>query len=242
MNKRSISLVGAVLIGLAWGQGAALESQAVDLLNQARAALGGEGLSNLKTYRERSKFTVLDPSGKVQGELIQLSLYDFVGGRIRVETYQGEVLLSITQVTPQGGQSWTQQSGTLRLPAPQTGEVRADLFRGWAGLRFGGSGRELAAVTGPQTYQQAQGTEVRVRTQGVETRYLLDPRGVLLGEKTASSELGELTVLYQDYRPVSGIQVPFRAQLFAGGRLFAQSETLEATVNPILDEAAFKMP
>lgn len=181
-----------MLVGLAWGQGAALESQALDLLNQARTALGGESLTNLKTYRERTKFMVLDADGKVQGELNQLSLYDFVGGQIRVESYQGEVLLNITQVTPLGGQSWTQQTGTLRLPAPQTGEVRADLFRGWPGLRFGGSGCELAAVTGAQTYQQAQGIEVRVKTQGVETRYLLGPRGVLLGEKTASSQLGEL--------------------------------------------------
>ncbi|PZA07644.1 MULTISPECIES: hypothetical protein [unclassified Meiothermus] len=78
MRIQSVSLVGALLVGLAWGQKAALEPQALDLLNQARAALGGQSLTNLKTYRERTKLTLLAADGKVQGELIQLTLYDVV--------------------------------------------------------------------------------------------------------------------------------------------------------------------
>ena len=170
-----------------------------------------------------------------------VSYVDFPGQRLRVEYRDGDRLIQVLQVSPEGGRSWSAVLGGKNLEPDLAQELRNGLYQTWYGLRLGGQGRELVRLDGRRTFGDVSGQAVVVRTRGVQTTYLVGPQNQLLAERYRNSQ-GWLTVLYSDLRPVSGVRIPFWARLYADGTLFAEARILEARVNPDLRPEVFKIP
>lgn len=230
-----IAIVCLVLAS-AWAQA----PQGAALLDQARSMHGGTALSGLSTYRERANY-VYYSGGRELARAEATTVYDLSGQRYRIELRRDGRLLSIDQTTPQGSVAWSPARGPSPLPEFQAKELRDMALRGWISLRFG---RERDQIEGPtsQTYQGLPGLEVKVRTRGLGTAYLLSPQGVLLAERNSQTGVGEVTTLYDDYRAVGDLRVPFRSRGYTAQGLFVTVEVLEAQANPALSAAAFALP
>ncbi|WP_297852938.1 hypothetical protein [Meiothermus sp.] len=229
--------MGVLLAATGWAQ---VAPDAVQLLEKMRLAHGGEALANLRTYQETA--TLVTFAGpQPEHKLTVVSYVDFGSKQLRVEYRDGANLIQIIQVTPTSGQSWSVISGSKALEPELAQELRNGLFQTWYGLRLGGSGREQARILGQRTFGDVSGTAIEVTTQGSKTTYLVNAQHQLVAERYHSSQ-GQLTVLYTDFRGVSGILIPFQGRLYADGALFAEVRVQEARVNPVLRPETFRMP
>ncbi len=229
---------------LAWGMGALALAQvapgAAQLLEKMRQAHGGAALAGLRTYQETATLITFSEPEPMH-RITVVSYVDFSAEWLRVEYRDGPRLIQVLQVGPEGGQSWSVFSGRKPLQAELARELRQGLYQTWYGLRLGGSGREVARLEGRQTFAEASGQAVVVRTRGAQTTYLVDEQNRLIAERYQSSQ-GLLTVRYTDLRRVSGLLIPFQARLYADGNLFAEVQVKEAQINPPLSPETFRMP
>jgi hypothetical protein len=200
------------------------------------------GLPGRAAYRETAKYIFLGVSGKAQMVLEVRIRADFALNRLRVEYFQEGKPTQIAQATPELAQSWTPQGGTIRLPAAQAKELRDALHQGWYGLRLGDKNRDKAQLGNAKSVQGLIGQEVKVQTKGAVATYYLAPDGSLIGELDANPQLGDLLIVYEDYRPVGGLRLPHRQRVYSGTTLLATVETLELELNPELEAAEFRMP
>ena len=222
---------------------AQLEPRALDLLEKARQIHGGVAWDSLKTYRETAKYIYLSSAGQAQMVLEVRIRADFVGGRLRVEYLQDGKPTQIVQATPELAQSWTPQGNTIRLPPSQAKSLRDTLFQGWYGLRSGSKNRERTQLGNAKSLQGVViGQEVKVQTKGAVATYYFASDGTLVGELDANEQLGDLLILYEDYRLTEGLKLPYRQRVFSGNDLFATIETLEIVLNPSFSDVDFKMP
>lgn len=220
---------------------AQVEPEAATRLEGARQAHGGEALQNLETYREVGVVTIYGPAGEPVAQLRGVTLAELEGEAYRDELYAGNELTTISQVTSEGAWTWTPDTGVLRVPPAQAEELRSALYRGLFGMRFGGE-RDAAEVLGTQSWRNVEGTAVRVTTHGVETTYLLSEDGHMLAQRYSSPQLGELTVLFDDFRERRGVRVPFVVQYYAGDTVILQTEMQEIEPNVVLPADAFEAP
>lgn len=225
-------------LGLATAQNA-IAPQASDLLEKARIAHGGTALENLKSYRETTDVTYYAPNGNPAIEITAVATVDFTGDRLRLEVFQGDQLLEIDQVTPSDGWSWTQQTGTIKLPNVQARPLRESLYQGWYGLRFGGQNRDAASADGAQTFADRQGQAVTATTRGAKATYLFDLSGLLIAEKSQLPQVGQIVTTYGAYRTVDGIQIPFEGVGYLGSKKFFAARVVAAKINPAMSETDF---
>ena len=230
-----------ILLSLGLAQVSALVStQAVSLLERAKAAHGGAALGGLRTYQETALIKTF-VNGQLESETKVVSFVDFMTQRMRLEYFDGEVLVQMVQVSPKEGVRWSQVGGREPIVGGELTELRNGLNQTWYGLRFGGSGRQSAKVLGQQTFQGVVGQAVELQTKGAKTTYLLNSQNQLVAERFKSGA-DSLTILYSDIRSVGGIKLPFAAKLYSNGELFAQTQVSEAKVNPSLNARTFQLP
>ena len=221
---------------------AQLEPRALELLEKAKQVHGGAAWDGLKSYRETAKYIYLNSAGEAQMVLEVRIKADFGRGRLRVEYLQEGKPTQIVQATPELAQSWTPQSSTVRLPPSQAKSLRDSLWQGWYGLRLGGKGRDKTLLGSAKSLQGVVGQELMVQTRGALATYYFASNGTLLAELDANPQLGDLLILYEDYRPTEGLRLPYRQRVYSGNVLFATVETLELWLNPELGEGEFRLP
>ncbi|MBS3967576.1 MAG: hypothetical protein KGZ60_10025 [Truepera sp.] len=221
---------------------AGVDPQAAVLLERAREAHGGEALRTLRTLRDVSVLTFLDPVGQPVGEMRAVSLIDLENGRLRVAFSEGDELTFIQQLKPDEGFTWTPQTGVLNLPAAQRRGLRQTFYLSYYGLRFGGENREAAELLSETTFLGMTGKAVRVTTNGFTTIYLFDADGRLLAESFWSDQLGEVNVVYEDYREVGELVLPFRLRQYVGEMLLAKIEVQALEPNVEITDADFVLP
>ena len=228
-------LVGVCFLLLGFAQ-----ENATQLLGKVRTAHGGAVLANLKTYQETAK--LLTYAGSAPGaRLTVVSYVDFVGSRLRVEYRDGNTLIQILQITPGTAQSWDAQGGTRPLGEEIAKDIQSGLYQSWYGLRFGAEGRDEVKLEGERTFADVKGQAVSVTTKGVQTTYLVNDKYQLIGERYSGSQ-GQTTVVYDDLRSVGGVWIPFKARIYADGRIFAEAMIQSAKVNAALGANTFRMP
>lgn len=241
---RSTAIRSMLLVALSWPTCTALaqvEPGAAELLLQARQAHGGEALQRLATYREEVVVTIFGPAAEPVAQLPGTTVVDFAAFAYRDELFAGEDLVTISQVTPEGAWTWTPDTGTLRAPPTQEEELRNAFYRGLFGLRFGAE-RDAAEAMGPQTWRDVDGTAVRVTTEGVDTTYLLSEDGRMLAQRYASPQLGDVTVVFGDYRERDGVLIPFTAEYFGEAGPMLRTDAQEVEPDPELPADAFAAP
>jgi hypothetical protein len=214
--------------------------EALRLLEQAREAHGGQVLANLKTYQEKSRLTSFQ-GGQVARELTIVSYVDFVSQRLRIEYYDGNTLVTFYQVGPKEAVAWSQTEGKDSLGADQAQEFRSGMLQNWYGLRLGGSERESARLEGTLSFGTATGRAVAVKTLGVKTTYLFNAQNQLIAERYGADR-DLITIIYGDTRPVGGLKIPHKVELFSQGVLTAEAKVVEARINPTFTAQTFKAP
>jgi hypothetical protein len=221
---------------------AGVDPEAAVLLERAREAHGGEALRTLRTLRDVSLLTFVDPVGQPVGEMRAVSLIDMENQRLRIAFSEGDELTFIQQLKHDEGFTWTPQTGALRLPAAQRRELRHTFYLSYYGLRFGGENREEAELLGEMTLLGVTGQAVRVTTNSFAAFYLFDADGRLLAESFWSEQLGEVNVVYEDYREVGELVLPFRARQYLGETLLAIIEVQALEPNVEITDADFALP
>ncbi|AGK04591.1 hypothetical protein [Meiothermus ruber] len=245
MIKRIAALAWMVGLGLAWAQ---VSPEAAQLLERARSVLGGAALANLNTYREVTTNIYYLPDGKEESRIVTLLLVDFSNRRVRLELYDPESLgssnpipLALQQYSPQESFFWSRETSLRPLPQNQREILRSSLYTGWLGLKYGSSNRERASVT-PGSLRNQAGRLLTVSTQGWVSTYLLNPDGLLLGERLDIPGVGESITFFTNYRSVQGVRLPHNWENYVGGVLAARGEVMEVEINPVLGEVDFFKP
>ena len=243
MNK-FVALAVAFATTVALGQGA-VAPKAAEALEKAKAAHGGSALENLKSYEETADLSYFDAKGAVAAKLRGVVRMDFAANRARLELYQGDKLVAVQQYDPKGSSAWAPQSGTVKLPKAEAETVRALLYQGVTGLRFGGKDRDSASTQGSKKLLELEGELVALNTKGVKAELLIAPNGVVLAERSDAPQLGSVVSVYSDVREVSGLKLPHASKSYveaAKNALFAESKTLNVKVNPVFAAKDFEMP
>lgn len=232
-----------IIVSLSLAQApAGVDPQAAALLERAREAHGGEVLRTLRTLRDVSLLTFVDPVGQPVGEMLAVTLVDLENQRLRVTLFEGDEPTLIQQIKPDEGFTWTPQTGVLSLPAAQRRELRHTFYLSYYGLRFGGENREEAEFLGETTLLGVTGTAVRVTTNSFTAFYLFDADGRLLAESFWSERLGEVNLVYEDYREVGELVLPFRARQYLGETLLGIIEVQSLEPNIEITDADFALP
>jgi zinc protease len=119
--------------------------------------------------------------------------------------------------------------GTMPLAGPQLKQVQGEVFRNYfrllAAERYG---YEVSLSSGSQlTFRGADGQEVRVTFD--------DNTGLVAGVAyEMTNPVGPLVTVenrYSDYRPVDGIQTPFKMTIIQDGKTFAEAAVTECRIN-----------
>lgn len=229
------------LLVLSFGGMAQVNSDAAGRLDWARLVHGAFTLQTLRTYQEKAQYAYYSLSGREVFRGEATLRIDLAGQRYRLELRRNGRLISVDQTEPGRQIAWTAR-GVQPLAQPQADELRAQLLRGWLGLRLGGQNRDSLQLRPDQDYLGRRGFEITVQTQGYTTAYLLSPEGLLLAERNAQAGTGLLTFHYGNYRSVAGLTLPFLTRAYSESNLLMQSEVLDVQVNPIFTEAEFALP
>jgi hypothetical protein len=241
--KKFLSIAFALTTAIALGQ-ASVAPKAADLLEKAKATHGGTAFDGMKTYQETSDLTYYNEKGAVAAKLSGVVKIDFATERVRVEILQAKNMVAIQQYDPKGSSAWNPQSGTIKMPKAEAESVRAGLYQGVIGLKFG-KNRETATADGSGNMLEAQGEIVSLSTKGIKTSYLIDAAGVVLSERYVSPQLGSVIQVFSDVRDVSGIKLPYMTKLYAEqakNLLVIESQSSEIKINPVFAATDFEMP
>ena len=239
---KKVIIAALALTSIALAQGVA--PKAAELLEKARATHGGANLENLKTYQEVADLKYFDAKGQVAAALRATVKMDFAMERTRLELYQADKLVTIQQYDPKGAMAWTPQSGTVKLPKAEAESIRASLYQGIPGLKYG-KNRDTASSDSNKKWLELQGDVVAVTTKGVKTEYLMDANGAVLAERSEADQIGMLISVYSDVREVGGIKIPHAGKIYAEAAknaLFAETKTMDLKVNPAFTVKDFEMP
>ncbi|MEX2502551.1 MAG: hypothetical protein WD336_09250, partial [Trueperaceae bacterium] len=91
-------------------------------------------------------------------------------------------------------------------------------------------------------FADLDGVAVRTEIDDASGVLLLADDGTLLGERYPSSQLGEVTVRYDDLHDVGGVLLPFASEVYANGGLAMRTETHEIQLDVTFDDSDFALP
>ena len=146
MKQIALAFV-TVLFGAASLAQTAIAPKTLELLEKAKITQGGQALEGLKTYQEKATLSFYQ-NGVVAGALDGLSVVDFSKELVRLELSTAGNLAQIIQVAPNDAWTWTEASGTVKLPAAQAKPIRDSLYQGIFALRFATNGLDAASSNG----------------------------------------------------------------------------------------------
>jgi hypothetical protein len=218
-------------------------AKAVALLDRAVAAKGGlEKLRGLKTLVAHQNVTVQSAAQPASFDTVNYIGYP---DRLRIET---KLPGGMNVQACDGREVWVKdQRGVRTEPDPVLRQVRNSLRRDVISLLVGAKSGSLT----PRILPDVQNTEGRV--DHVLELSAPDLNPVLLYVNPASGLVDKLTFVdeapsrplveewFDDYRPIEGIQIPFKGTRRIGQQS-VERRTTDVKVNVSLDPALFKRP
>lgn len=234
-----LALVVALLAALPLANAQVGDAASAEL-SCAASALGPEG-ATLATAQDAGTITYFGPAGDPVAIVDYVSYVDFEARRLRIELSIGGTLLSVQQVTPDGGFLYSAETGTLELPPSELARYEEAFVTGPTGLRLGAE-RDRAEVVPDGELAGIGGTLIELVTDGVEHAVLLDEDCRFLAERTSDPDLGEVVTVGGAEEPLDGWWLPVRGELYAQGTLFALIETTSGRVNEPIADAVFERP
>ena len=236
MKQIALAFV-TVLFGAASLAQTAIAPKTLELLEKAKITQGGQALEGLKTYQEKATLSFYQ-NGVVAGALDGLSVVDFSKELVRLELSTAGNLAQIIQVAPNDAWTWTEASGTVKLPAAQAKPIRDSLYQGIFALRIATNGLEAASSNGTvELPGGVKGESVTISTKGAVSNLVFDTDGTVVGSKDEDSNS-----VYSDFRMVDGIKVAFSSKIYQGTELSIDNATSNVLINPSFSDKTFTKP
>jgi YHS domain-containing protein len=208
---------------------------------------GGAKLDAITTYVETASQTQRRSTGEVS--LVVKTMWRFPG-HVRAErtmTVQDRTMSSATLMTPSG--MWFLSQGRT-FPAIEAGRPSMELDYGRQIVPLLRGRRDpgfKAASLGRETVDGVTVDRVRILNGAVDVVLVVEPtsgrvQAVSFGDRNGEGEIGQVTIVFSDYRLVEGLSLPFveRAS-FNGVADSSMSRRIETiAINPSLDAALFQ--
>jgi YHS domain-containing protein len=220
------------------------------LVEQAVAAMGGAAaLDAVTTYMESASQVQKRPDGDVP--VTTRTTWQFPG-RVRAErtmAVQGRTMTSGMLITPDGGwflgqgRAFPQNAEGRKTSEQEYGRQLLPLLRTRHDAAF------KAAAVGVAVVEGVDVDRVRVENGTVDVTLGLDRksgrvRSLSFAGRNQAAEFGEYTLVFDDYRAVSGLMLPFDVRaLFDGAPDGFRTIKLDAiAINTPVDPSLFEIP
>jgi len=215
-----------------------------ELLLAARAAMGGAALMKVKDVTIAADAVMSTPQGDVS---VKTESMMSQSGKMlnKIVTPMGEMTVGYD-----GQAGWMGMGGQTReMPASQTGELSASLFRQSIALlqNFDKPGYTVQALgPAPVEGKPAEVVAVSDPERSLQVKVYIDPATNLIVMKHYTTALMgppmETDELYSDYRDVKGVKMPFKTVTKQGGKVGADVTVTDVQLNPGIPESWFKKP
>ena len=215
-----------------------------ELMLAARAAMGGKELMKVKDVTISADAVMSTPQGDVS--LKTESTMNLSGKMLnKIQSAMGEMTVGFD-----GQAGWMGMGNqTRQMPASQTGELNAAMFRQSIALlqNFDKPGYTVQAL-GPA---QIEGRPTEVVAIGepassLQIKVFIEPStNLILMKRYTAALMGpptETEEFYSDYRDIKGVKMPFRIVTKQGGKVGADMTVTDVKMNPGVPEAWYKIP
>ncbi|MEW6323548.1 MAG: hypothetical protein AB1635_20955, partial [Acidobacteriota bacterium] len=226
------------------GKGARHLFGAQELVDRAVAARGGlEALAGIRTLIADAETTMTAPQGRMQ---TRSRTYVEYPDRLRVEATVGSH--EIVQVYADGRAWMRDPTGTYDAPPPMVDEFRAGVRRDLVALLRAAGARRLALAAEGEAGHEGRVLRI-VSASGDDlapVRLFIDPTSgavVKLAYQSAGPDGPVATEeIFDDYRPVNGVSLPFKASLIRNGTTVLERVLTAVQLNPDLPRDTFSKP
>jgi YHS domain-containing protein len=217
------------------------------LVDRAVAAIGGASrLDALTSYVE--SFSQVQPRPQGDARITIKTMWSFPD-RVRQErtmALQGKTMSSATVLSPQGMWFLSGQGQVYPMRPAGRASLEQDFGRHPVALLRGRRAPGFKAVAlGTATVDGLSVETVRIVSGTTDVTLAIGASGRIhsttFRDRNGDGEYGTFTVVYSDFRPVEGLQLPFGVRVtFNGQPDPTQSTTLEAiSLNAPLDDSLF---
>lgn len=211
-------------------------ARALEILGQARQALGGQAFSEQRSQISKGSGSVTPPGMPQPLPIQSLTVYEVFPARSRTEM----TLPFGPMVQASDGQTgWVNVMNRVQ----EQPELAQEQYFGFNVLRrFDQPGYRVRPLADAEVNgKPAQVVEIADEA-GHATRFFIDPQTHLVLKTGFESGGQTAETVYTDYREVSGIQIPHAMTVFQNGSPMAEMTLTEVQVNPAIDDALFKKP
>lgn len=225
-------------------QSAQVDARAADLLQRVVEARGGlEALRKVRTVVADAETTFQMEQGPLASTTRTYVAYP---DKFRVDATVGSA--QVVQVY-NAGSAWVKDpSGVHEVPPAMRDEFAASVRRDTIPMLIGASEGKLAVRMLPE--EGRDGRTFRVLEisgeQVAPVKLYIDPQHLIARQSFAAAGPDGRPVqaeeAFSDYRPVNGVQVPFTAEVYRGGRVILSRVLKTVALNGALDDTLFARP
>ena len=225
-------------------QSAQVDARATDLLKRVVEARGGlEALRKVRTVVADAETTFQMEQGPLASTTRTYVAYP---DKFRVDATVGPA--QVVQVF-NAGSAWVKDpSGVHEVPPAMRDDFAASVRRDTIPMLIGASEGKLAVRMLPE--EGRDGRTLRVLEisgeQVAPVKLYIDPQNLIARQSFAAAGPDGRPVqaeeAFSDYRPVNGVQVPFKAEVYRGGRVILSRVLKNVALNSALDDTLFARP
>jgi zinc protease len=215
------------------------------LLARVAQGLGGpDQVKAVKALRRKGTVLAKTPQGEMNLEIESLLVFP---DRLRqnVQTPMGQVTMV---VSPEASFMETPM-GNRDVPSSQRESLLRELKRDpFVVVQHGLAGDPKYTFTpaGSEKVGEAEAEVLDVNADGAEVRWWVDAQsGRIVRSSARTAGMGgpaQQVVDYSDFRPASGVVVPFKQKITRDGQDGGSAEMKEIEVNPAVDSKQFEKP
>ena len=212
-----------------------------ELLGRVRKAMGGDALLAVKDYSSQAELIIT--MGQGQMILQTESTVNLAGKALnKMSTPMGEMAQGYD-----GQVTWMKTpQGVQEAPASTHAEMEAQFFRDTIALVRGFDTGGLTVQALGASADALEGIAVSDPARKLQVTLFVDPKTDLIAKKIYTGSLmgapGELEEIYDDYRVVGGMKLPYHMVINQAGKRKVEEKVKEIKINPGLEDAAYKKP
>jgi zinc protease len=211
------------------------------LIERAVAAKGSlQTLRGVRTMRAVATTSIIQRDG-TRVEVPTTTWIKYPGGfRVEADLPAGKLVQAFN-----AGEYWVQDDRGVREAPPQVAmEIRSNVQRDIIPLLLGLSeGRITATRAADEVEGNRKFPVLYVQGGGMRPISLvLDPDSLVVLRQRYDMENATIEERFSDYRPVDGLQIAFRAELWRNGAPLLERTLVNIDVNPPLDGTLFSRP
>ena len=224
-----------------WRQEPAKADEVRGLIERAVHAKGSlETLRGVRTVRAVATTAILQSDG-TRVEVPMTTLIRYPGGfRVDADLPAGKLVQAFN-----AGEYWVQDDrGVRQAPPPVAMEIRSNVQRDVIPLLIGLSDGRLTATRAPDQVEGSRKCPVLyVHGGGMRpVSMVFDPDSLNILSQRYDMENATIEERFSDYRPVSGLQVAFKAELLRNGTPLVERTLKSIEFNLPLEPSLFTRP